>query len=120
MDELIDFKTYYWDRLYDYPSELNVDARWVLRKISNDRTYGSLRIVSHPDLPPAHLRAFFRYVLEIKDKTDIEYIKTLEAYQIKQEEMEIYSVDKDFKTDLLKYEAPFKELEEIFNIKIFE
>ena len=120
MSDLIDFNTYYWDRLYDYPTELKVDVRWVLRKISNNRTYGSLRIVSHPDLPPAHLRAFFRYVVEIKDKSDMEFIKTLEEYQITPEETEVYSVDKDFKTDFIKYEATFKELEDLFNVKIFE
>lgn len=120
MSKFIDFNIYYWDRLYDYPTELRIDARWVLRKYADDKTYGSLRIVSHPDLPPGYLRSFFRYVLDVKEKSDMEFIKTLEEYQMTPEETEVYSVDKDFKTESITYEAPFNELEGMFKIKIFE
>ena len=119
MKNFIDFQTYYWERLYDYPTELKVDARWVLRKISNDKTYGSLRIVSHPDLQPGYLRSFFRYVSEIIDRNSDETIKLMEDLQMSIDELEVYSIDKDFKTELITYEAPLKELEEMFNVKVF-
>jgi len=120
MINLIDFKIYYWDRLYDYFTELRVDARWVLRKYDNDKTYGSLRIVSHPDLPPGYLRSIFRFVTEIIDRNDYDTIMLMEDFHMSIEELEVYSIDKDFKTELITYEAPLKELEDIFNVKVFE
>jgi hypothetical protein len=118
--ENIDLNNTYWDRIRGFVSELRVDARWVLRNNDDDKSYGSLRIVSHPDLPPGHLRAFFTYVSSIRKKTQAEKMRTTEDYQMEITELEIYSIDDDTKTETMKYEAPFKELENMFGVKIFE
>ena len=34
-------------------------------------------------------------------------------------ELEVYSVNDEIKTENKTYEAPFKELEELFDVKIF-
>ena len=43
--EDIDLDNTYWDRVKGYVTELRVDARWVLRNIDNEKSYGQLRIV---------------------------------------------------------------------------
>lgn len=116
----IDLNNAYWDRLRGFVTELRVDARWVLRQNGTDRPLGSLRIVSHPDLPPGQLRAIFTYVKDINPKTKEEKLKTIEDYQMDVTELEVYSIDEDIKTENKTYEAMYKELEELFNIKIFE
>lgn len=110
----------YWDRVRGFISELRVDARWVLRKDDDDKPYGSLRIVSHPDLPPGHLRAFFSYVTTIEPKTNTEKLQTIEDYQINAMELEIYSIDNNIDTEMKVYEAPLRELQELFDVKVFE
>jgi len=69
----------YWDRLHGYVTELRVDSRWVLRGNDDDKSYGSLRIASHPDLPPGQLRAYFTYVTSIIPKTKEEKLKTIRS-----------------------------------------
>jgi len=118
--ENVDLNNTHWDRLRGYVTELRVDARWILRENETDKPFGSLRIVSHPDLPPGHLRAFFTYVTSIRKKSKQEKIRTIEDYQMESTELEVYSVGDDIKTEDLKHEAPFKELEEMFGVKIFE
>jgi hypothetical protein len=118
--ENIDLNDTYWDRVRGYVSELRVDARWILRKENNDKPYGSLRIVSHPDLPPGQLRAVFTYVTKIRPKTREEKMKTIEDYQMELIELEVYSISEEVKTESKTYEAPFKELQEMFGVKIFE
>lgn len=110
----------YWDRVRGFVSELRVDARWILRGDEDKKPYGSLRIVSHPDLPPGHLRAHFTYVTSINPKTKQEKLQTIEDYQINAMEMEVYSIDSDINTEMKVYEAPMRELQELFGIKIFE
>lgn len=110
----------YWERLKGYVTELRVDARWILRKDGTGKPLGSLRIVSHPDLPPGQLRAVFMYVTTIRKKSKEEQLQAIEDYQIEPAELEIYSVDNDIKTESKTYEAPFKELEGLFGVKIFE
>jgi len=117
--ENIDLNNTYWDRLRGYVTELRVDSRWILRKNDDDKPYGSLRIVSHPDLPYGHLRAIFTYVVKIRPKTKEEKIQTTEDYQMEVTELEVYSISEDIKTESQIYEAPFKELEEMFGVKIF-
>jgi len=119
MDINADLKNTFWEKITGYPTELRVDARWLLKSEDDDRTYGSLRIVSHPDLPPGQLRAYFTYVTSIKKKSDTEIIKSIEDYQMDVNELEVYSVDEDIKTENDEYVAPFKELEELFGVKIF-
>ena len=110
----------YWDRLRGFVTELRVDTRWVLRNEDDDKPYGSLRIVSHPDLQPGYLRAIFTYVTSIIEKSDEEKIQTIEDYQMEETELEVYSIDENIATESKTYEAPFKELEELFGVKIFE
>jgi hypothetical protein len=116
----IDLNNTYWDRLRGYVTELRVDARWVLRENGTEKPLGSLRIVSHPDLPPGHLRAFFTYVTSIRKKSREEKIKTIEDYQMEINELEVYSINEDLETESLKHEALFPELEEMFGVKVFE
>ena len=115
----IDLNNTYWDRLRGFVTELRVDSRWVLRENGTDKPLGSLRIVSHPDLNPGYLRAIFTFMTSIREKTKEEKLQTIEDYQIELAELEVYSIHDDIKTDTLKYEAPHKKLEEMFNVKIF-
>ena len=116
----IDLNNTYWDRLKGFVSEHRVDARWVLRENDTDKPLGSLRIVSHPDLPPGYLRAMFIYMVSIREKSKQEKLQALEDYQMEAEELEVYSVEDEIKTDTQKFEAPYKELEEMFDVKVFE
>ena len=116
----IDLNNTHWDRLKGYVTELRVDARWVLRENTDNKSYGSLRIVSHPDLKPGYLRAYFTYVISIKLKTKEEKLKTIEDYKMELIELEVYSVNNDIKTETKTYEASFNELEEMFGVEIFE
>lgn len=118
--ENIDLNNTYWDRLHGFVTELRVDTRWILRENKTTKPLGSLRIVSHPDLPPGYLRSFFTYVTSIRPKTRDEKIKTIEDYQMEITELEVYSISEDIKTKTETYEAPFKELEDMFGVKIFE
>jgi hypothetical protein len=110
----------YWDRLRGYVTELRVDARWVLRQNGTKKPLGSLRIVSHPDLPPGNLRAHFTYVTSIKQKTKEQKLKAIEDYQMEVIELEVYSISDDIKTESQTYVALFKELQDMFGIDIFE
>lgn len=110
----------YWERIKGYPTEHRVDARWKLRMNGSERTFGSLRIVSHPDLQPGYLRAIFTYVTDIKEKTDQEILQAIEDYQMKLEELEVYSVDEELSTEKEEIEDYKNKLEEMFNVKIFE
>jgi hypothetical protein len=118
--EGFDLNNTYWDKLSGYITELRVDSRWLLRGNDNDKPYGSLRIVSHPDLKAGYLRAIFTYVISIKAKTKEEKLKAIEDYQMEIIELEIYSISDDIQTETQTYEAPFKELEAMFGVKIFE
>ena len=116
----INFDDTYWDRLRGFVTELRVDTRWVLREEETDTPLGSLRIVSHPDLPPGNLRAVFTYVITINEKNEAQKMQAREDYQMEMEELEVYSVDNDIKTETETVEAPYKELEEIFGVKVFQ
>lgn len=118
--ENIDLNNTYWDRLKGFVTELRVDARWVLRDNDTHKSYGSLRIVSHPDLSPGYLRAFFTYITSINKKSKEEKLQTIEDYQMEITELEVYSIDDNINTETQKYEAPYKELEQMFGVKIFE
>lgn len=116
----IDLNNSSWDRLHGFVSEHRVDARWVLRENVTEKPLGSLRIVSHPDLPPGQLRAVFTYVIYICEKTSGEKIRATEDYQMELDELEVYSIEDNIKTETLKLEAPYKELEVMFGVKVFE
>ena len=117
---MINLENTYWDRIKGYVTELRVDSRWVLRDGDTDKPYGSLRIASHPDLPPGHLRSIFIFVTSKKQKSEQDIIKTIEDYQIDIKELEVYSIDEDVVTETKIYEAPMTELEELFQVKIFK
>lgn len=116
----IDLNNAYWDRLRGFVTEHRVDARWVLRENETEKPLGSLRIVSHPDLPPGFLRAVFTFMTSIREKTKEEKLQTIEDYQMEIEELEVYSIHDDIRTDTQKFEASYKELEELFAVKVFE
>jgi len=69
-----------WQRKFGHVSEFDVDARWILYYPNDSRPQGSLRIVSHPDLPPGHLKSFVSIVTKRLPKTTDELAKTLENY----------------------------------------
>ena len=116
----IDLNKTYWDRLRGYVTEHRVDARWVLRENETENPLGSLRIVSHPDLQPGYLRAHFTFMTSIREKSKEEKLQTIEDYQMELEELEVYSIHDDIKTETQKFEQPYKELEELFDVKVFE
>ena len=47
-------------------------------------------------------------------------MQSIEDYQMEIAELEVFSVGDDIKTEGETYEAPFKELEELFGVKIFK
>lgn len=116
----VNLENTYWERIHGYPTELRVDARWKLRMNDSERTFGSLRIASHPDLPPGQLRAIFTYVVDIREKSEQEIMRSIEDYQMKLEELEVYSVDEHLETETEEMIDYKNKLEEIFNVKIFE
>ena len=115
----IDLNNTYWDRLRGFVSEHRVDARWVLKENETEKPLGSLRIVSHPDLNPGFLRAMFTYMTSIREKTKEEKLQTIEDYNMELEELEVYSIHDEIKTETQKIEAPYQDLEEMFDLKIF-
>lgn len=84
-----------WIRKQGYVSECEIDSRWVLYYPNDDRSHGSLRIVSHPDLPPGHLRSFVSIITKRWPKTNEEFAKTLENYGIVSEN-ELFTHDGKF------------------------
>jgi hypothetical protein len=118
--EGINLNGLYWDRVRGFISENRIDARWVLREENTDKPYGSLRIVSHPDLPPGHLRSIFRFVVNRHTRDDFEMIKATEDYQMSLTDLEVYSVDEETQTEEDSLVDIPKRLEEIFDVKIFE
>lgn len=109
----------YWERYRGFVSDLRIDARWVLRKQGDDKSYGSLRIVSHPDLRPGYLRAVFMYITSKKSKTAAQKIQTLEDYQVEPEELEAFSIDDNINTETKRIEDTSKVLCELFGVKLF-
>jgi hypothetical protein len=69
-----------WQRKIGYVTECDIDARWVLYYPNDSRPQGSLRIVSHPDLPPGHLRSFVSIVTKRWPKTKEDLAKTFQQY----------------------------------------
>ena len=116
----IDLNDTYWDRIKGFVSEHRVDSRWLLGENETDKPLGSLRIVSHPDIPPGHLRAYFTFMTSIREKTKEEKLQTIEDYQMELEELEVYSIHDEIKTETQNFEQPYKELEELFDVKVFE
>jgi hypothetical protein len=120
MIENINFTHTFWERIKGYVSELRVDARWLLKNTTDNKPYGTLRICSHPDLPPGYLRSIFTFVVSKKQKNEYEIMKTIEDYCIDLMDMEVYSIDEEIITQTETLEAPIRDIEKIFGVKIFE
>jgi hypothetical protein len=69
-----------WERKIGYVTECDIDARWVLYYPNDPRPQGSLRIVSHPDLPPGHLRSYVSIVTKRWPKTREDFARTFQQY----------------------------------------
>lgn len=69
-----------WVRKYGYVSEFDIDARWVLYYPNDERPHGSLRVVSHPDLPPGHLKSFVSIITKRWPKTKDDFARTFQNY----------------------------------------
>jgi hypothetical protein len=110
----------FWERVIGFTSEYRVDKRWILREEGDSRAFGSLRIVSHPDLKPGYLRSFCTFVVSRKPKSTEEIAKSIEEYQMEEIELEVYSVNENIETKVIEYEAPYQELQKKFGVKIFE
>jgi hypothetical protein len=110
----------YWERIRGFTSENEIDARWILRQDGDHRAWGSLRIVSHPDLRPGYLRSFCSFVTSRRPKTEEEIEKSIDDYQMDENELEVYSVNEHVVTQDISHEAPLRELEERYGVKIFE
>jgi len=109
----------YWERVKGYMTENEVDARWILRQEDDDRAWGSLRIVSHPDLRPGYLRSFCSFVTSRRPKTPEEIAQSVEEYQMEEVELEVYSVNEHTVTQQIEHEAPLRELEDRYGVKVF-
>lgn len=113
----------YWERIKGYFSEHKIDARYILREANDEsnppKAWGSLRIVSHPDLPPGFLRATASFVVNRQSKTQEEINRAIEDYLMDVKELEVYSVDEDIKTEEIVHEAPKAKIEELFGVDIF-
>jgi len=110
----------YWDRVRGFISEFKIDARWVLRSEDDDKTYGSLRIVSFPNLPPGYLQSIAIFVTEVTPKTKGQLMKSLDDYKMSETELEVYSVKDNVETEETIVNAPYPELENLYSVNIFE
>ena len=46
-------------------------------------------------------------------------MKTIEDYKMELIELEVYSINDEVKAETQTYEAPLKELQEMFGVKVF-
>lgn len=109
----------YWEEYTDFISENRVDKRWVLKSSVDDKSYGSLRIVSHPDLRPGYLRSIYTYLKSIRTRSRAELLRVIAEYQMNALELDAYNVKDDVEFETTQFEAPYKELEKLFNVKVF-
>lgn len=110
----------YWESVFGFRTESKIDKRWVLRSNLDDKAHGSLRIVSHPDLKPGHLRAFVSFVTARRPKTTQEIELLKEEYKMEDVELEAYSFDEDIQTTDREYVDTYQNLEEMFGVEIFK
>jgi hypothetical protein len=109
----------FWEEITGFATEFDVDKRWILRAEDDTRADGSLRIVSHPNCKYGHLKAFMSMVTKRIPKTEEEIENAIEDYQMDVNQLEVYSLTEHLETWDKEYEAPVRELEEIFGVKIF-
>lgn len=110
----------HWVRKLGFVSEHKIDARWVLYADNDPKPHGSLRIVSHPDLPPGHVRAYCSIVTKRTPKTENEIADTVVKHDLTQEELEIYSVDEHIELWQPPVDSgPLYKLEKTYGVKVF-
>lgn len=109
----------FWEEITGFASEFDVDKRWILRAENDTRAHGSLRIVSHPNCKYGHLKSFMSMVTKRIPKTEKEIDNAIENYQMDENQLEIYSLNEHIETWNKEYEAPVKELEDLFGVNIF-
>lgn len=109
----------YWERITGFISENDIDAKWILKSNVNDKSHGSLRIVSHPDLPAGHLRAYASFVTGRRPKTQQEMLSDKENYLLEDGDLEIYSIDEHITTTDHVYEDTLQNLQKDFGVEIF-
>lgn len=110
----------YWEEVIGFVSENKIDKRWTLRSNIDDNAHGSLRIVSHPDLKPGHLRAIVSLVKSRSPKTKKEIELLMEEYKMSKIELEAYSIDENIETIDTIYSDTYQEIETMFGIEIFK
>lgn len=108
-----------WKRKIGFVSEHKIDARWVLYAEGDTKPHGSLRIVSHPDLPPGHVRAYCSIVTKRTPKTREEIEQTVVNHDITQEELELYSIDEHLELWETRDQGPLYQLEKTYGVKVF-
>lgn len=109
-----------WVRKLGFVSEHRIDARWVLYVDGDSRPQGSLRIVSHPDLPPGHVRSHCMIVIKRRPKTEQEIADTIVRHDLTVEELELYSVDEHLELwtpDPVV--GPLHKVEQTYGVKVF-
>lgn len=109
-----------WQRKVGYVSEFEIDARWVLYDEGDPRPQGSLRLVSHPDLPPGHLKSFCSIVIGRRPKTEQEIVDTIVKHDMTQEELELYSIDEHLEIWETTDQGPMYKLEKTYGVKVFQ
>jgi hypothetical protein len=113
----------HWERLHGFISEHPIDARYILRDPDNDKAWGSLRVIGYDPsmgiLPPGYLKAYASFVTHRRPKSHEEIEQSLNDYQMESIELEVYSVDEHVTTEDMTHQAPKREIEEIYGIKIF-
>lgn len=109
-----------WIRKHGFVSEHQIDARWVLYEDGNPKPQGSLRIVSHPDLPPGHVRAYCSIVTKRTPKSINEIQDTIVKHDLTQEELEVYSVDEHIELWTPDPDVgPLYRIEKTYGVKVF-
>jgi hypothetical protein len=108
-----------WKRKVGFVSEHKIDARWVLYADGDPKPQGSLRIVSHPDLPPGHVRAHCAIVIKRTPKSPEEIADTVINHDIAQEELELYSIDEHLELWVTQDKGPLYQLEKTYGVKVF-
>ncbi len=109
----------YWEEYDDFISENRVDKRWILRSHNDDGSYGSLRIVSHPDLRPGYLRCIYTQLESVRERSKVEMMRVIADYHMNNEELEVFNIKNDTTFSTTEMEAPYKDLEEIFKVEVF-
>lgn len=109
-----------WVRKYGHISEHAIDARWVLYHPNDERPQGSLRIVSHPDLRPGHLKSYITLITSRRPKTEQELTQDVSDFGLSREEFEAYSIDEHITAWNNEVTGRMIELEALYGVKIFE